>query len=440
MLSKSLGLLLPSGLAAPTLVAAGCRLASTGLSIALLAVLTRSLGPEEYGRFVVLLSIGTMLGQVLPLGQQALLLKHYRPNSPPEQNWALLRTNSAWLAAGTGLIVLTAATLSPANVMPGLPAALIFAAIFALTEYFLNFFRVHGRMAWALVPRENAWRLLVLCTIPAWAWQETSPAGHHAFLLATGLLFLPVAVQVAKFIRTEGLAWIRAKNPVPARWRRESGYFFGANVLFASANYLDTIVIGAVIGLQEAAIYFTAFRISKLLEMPKLILNTAIIPRLAAACQTADRPAIQRILRQMVVFALAPTVIAGLLTIMLCRSLLGVFDPSFAGHAHILVILVFVTGTVVGLGEGEPTMKMAGGEKQQLIAYSLLLLVHLFLLTVLGNLLGLTGVTVAYGLHVTARAWFARHWCRTNLTVDPAITSARPHIERWLTSRPKGFA
>ena len=441
MLSRTAELrgLLPKSLAAPTLIAACCRLSSTALSVLLLAILTRSLGPEEYGRFVLLLSVGTLLGQVFPLGQQALLLKHYRRDAPAAENGILLRTNWAWLLAGTGLLSFAAIPFVFINGYTGLAAALLFAALFALTEYFINYFRVHGQMALALVPRENAWRVIMLLGIPLWAWLEPAVNGRDAFLLATGLLGIPVVVQTICFLRKEGWSWLKAKGRPASQWRRESGYFLGANLLYASSNYLDTIVIGLVIGLPEAAVYFTAFRISKLLEMPKLILSTVGIPRVAAACHTNDIRATQDVLGQMVVLSLLPTLLIGIATILLCRTLLGFFDPTFAGHWQVLVLLVLIAAGIVALGEGEHTMKIAGGERQQLIGFTLLLVGHLALLAILGSFFGLTGITVAYGVHVLARGWFAAHWCRKHLGIDPAISSAWPVTLSWTGSRPKGF-
>jgi O-antigen/teichoic acid export membrane protein len=39
-------------------------------------------------------------------------------------------------------------------------------------------------------------------------------------------------------------------------WRRESGYFIANNVLNSASAYLETILIGALLGLDEAGVLF----------------------------------------------------------------------------------------------------------------------------------------------------------------------------------------
>jgi O-antigen/teichoic acid export membrane protein len=54
----------------------------------------------------------------------------------------------------------------------------------------------------------------------------------------------------------------------------ESGYFIANNVLNSASAYLETILIGALLGLNEAGFYFVAVRISMLLLLPLAAIDT----------------------------------------------------------------------------------------------------------------------------------------------------------------------
>ncbi len=416
-----------SDLANATILAGLCRLTSTGLSFVLLIALTRLLGPVEYGRFVFLLSIGLALGLVFPLGQSVLVLKHYRPQAGPADNARLLHTNFTWMLRGAILLIAAGSISITMDRSGGLYAACCFAAVFSLSEYLVNYFRLQGRMLMALVPRENAWRALILLTIPAVILlKPSSLTGETAFLIATSLLLLIVAIQLVAFLCNEGLTWLReprAREP-NASWRGESRYFIGSSLLDASSGYLDTIVIGTLIGLKEAAIYFTALRISKLLEIPKTILDTVGAPRVAQAFQRGDYGAAQRLLQIVVAASFLPTSVAAIAAFLVGEYVLGTFDPSFVQGANVLTVLLLATVLHVAFGASEYTMKIAGGERTHLVVHTALMCLYLVLLTALGLTLGVIGIAVANLIHISGRGLATAWWCRRRLSIDPTVVSA----------------
>lgn len=275
------------------------RFSSTLLSFFVLLVASHFLPTQEYGLYVFLFSIGSALGLIAVLGQQILVVKHYRRTeaSGHPLNQALLGVNARWLALGC--FVLLAAALPLWLFTERLPPtyhylwlAFVFAAIFALSEYLQNYFRIHGRINMSLVPREIVWRGTSILCIGAAGLGGVLTGGAGAMAIVTGLLAATTLYQSVCFLQDEGVGWLKARDRVPAEthgeWRRESGYFIANNVLNSASAYLETILIGALLGLNEAGFYFVALRISMLLLLPLAAIDTVGIPMIAARFQKSD--------------------------------------------------------------------------------------------------------------------------------------------------------
>src|SRR5580704_11873617 len=135
-------------------LAFAARFGSTVLSFLVLFVASRLLPALQYGLYVFLFSVGSALGLIAVFGQQILIVKHYRrtPSGSHSANQALIRVNRNWMLLGNSVLIVAALVLwvfddllvSPYN---ALPIAFLFAAIFALSEYLQNYFRIHGRIA-----------------------------------------------------------------------------------------------------------------------------------------------------------------------------------------------------------------------------------------------------------------------------------------------------
>ncbi|MBL6430818.1 MAG: hypothetical protein HPM95_04915 [Alphaproteobacteria bacterium] len=207
-----------------------------------------------------LFSVGTSLGLIFTFGQPVLLVKHFRlkDHVPGDSNQAIFFVNAIWLAFGTGLQLLAAVVVwifsdrlaEPYN---SLPIALLFGAVFTLSEYLQNYFRIHGQIVMALVPRENLWRLLSAVTLPALAYAGLLVSGAAATEIVTGLLFLMVGYQAVVFVRQEGLGFLSRSAPtresVPwRRWNAETLNFSANGFFNAASSYLETILIGITIG------------------------------------------------------------------------------------------------------------------------------------------------------------------------------------------------
>ena len=365
------------------------------------------------------------------LGQQILVVKHYGRDAPSGDpvNRALLRTNVAWLALGCGVLV---AAAIPAWLLAGrmqeqygcLWLALLFGAVFALSEYLQNYFRIHGQINLSLVPREIVWRSASAVAILSASWFGVLPDGETAMALVTALLAATTGYQLVRFWRGEGLVWLRrptgAATKLAAGWRKESLYFIANNALNSCSAYLETIVIGAMLGLGEAGFYFVALRIAMLLTLPVASIDTVGIPMIAARFQAADTPGAQRLIGRLSFASFCISLVGAAALALVSPYVLRFFNPEFAQHSDVLAVLCALAVSQAFFGPGSWLLMIGGGERFFLIARASLFVVYLGLLYGLGRSYGLMGIAVSGVMfngasNLAAAAWIGRKWRIDNM-------------------------
>ncbi|MCV9936370.1 lipopolysaccharide biosynthesis protein [Boseaceae bacterium BT-24-1] len=416
------------------------RFSSTLLSFFVLLIASHFLPTQEYGLYVFLFSIGSALGLIAVLGQQILVVKHYRRTeaSGHPLNQALLGVNARWLALGC--FVLLAAALPLWLFAERLPPtyhylwlAFVFAAIFALSEYLQNYFRIHGRINMSLVPREIVWRGSSILCIAAAGFGGILTGGAGAMAIITGLLAATTLYQSACFLHDEGLSWFKAKDQVPpqthADWRRESGYFIANNVLNSASAYLETILIGALLGLNEAGFYFVALRIAMLLMLPLAAIDTVGIPMIAARFQKSDTAGAQLLIGRLSFASFCISLLGALALAVVAPFILHLFNPEFVRHADVLTALCVLSVSLSFFGPGSWLLMIGGGERFFLIARAIMFVIYLGLLYGLARVGGLMGIAIAGLIFSTASSLAAWYWIKEKWRIDNMATAfIRPFL------------
>jgi len=406
------------------------RFGSTVLSFAVLFVASRLLPTFEYGLYIFLFSVGSALGLIAVFGQQILVVKHYRSTriERDSTNEELIRVNMNWLSLG-GLLLLGSALVlwwisdrlpSPYN---ALYIACLFAAVFALSEYLQNYFRIHGRISMSLLPREIIWRAASAALMLATAAAGLLYSGIEAMLIVTGLLAAVTAYQLVDFARMEGASLLAPLPPQRRRWRSESLYFIANNLLNSCASYLETIAIGAFLGLDKAAFYFVALRIAMLLTLPITAIDTVGIPLIAARFQNGDTQGAQRLIGRLSFASFGISLAGALILAVIGRYILALFNPEFATHFEVLLILCAAAVSQAFFGPGSWLLMIGGGERFFLAVRSILFVAYLGLLYVLASLFGLPGVAVASVLFTVTSNLAATVWVMDRWRIDNMATA-----------------
>lgn len=422
------------------------RFGSTLLSFIVLLVASRLMPALEYGLYVFLFSVGSALGLIAVFGQQILIVKHYRrtPSGSSSGNQALIRVNLNWLLFGNSVLILAAlATWASGNLLVppynALPIACLFAAVFALSEYLQNYFRIHGRIALSLMPREVIWRGGSAVAMIVASYVGLSSTGVEAMTIITVLLAAVTAYQVVSFVKTEGKYWLLPTNGTsPAHFREESLYFTANNVLNASTSYLETIIIGAALGLDKAAFYFVALRIAMLLTLPITAIDTVGIPLIANRFQTGDRDGAQKLIGRLSCASFLFSLAGAMVIAVGGRFALGLFNPEFNSHFAVLLVLCGVSVSQAFFGPGSWLLMIGGGERYFLIARSVIFILYLGLLYWLALRFGLVGIAVAsvalsISTNLAATFWVIDRWGIDNM----ATAFFRPMIARKHRDNPR---
>lgn len=413
------------------------RASSTVLSFLVLLIASRLLPTAEYGLYIFQFSIGSALGLFFVLGQQILVVKHYRLGAAddPTANAALIRTNLRWLALGCGLLVVAGALcVAFSSRLPRpydhLYIACWFAAVFALAEYLQNYFRIHGEIGLSLTPREIVWRVTSIIGL-ALLWAIGRTDGVIAIGVVTALLAAITLWQCVPFVRRERSALfgaplfgIRPETHGDAetrrQWRTETYYFVANGFLNASAGYLETILIGVVVGLEEAAFYFVAQRISQLLALPVAAIDTVGIPLVAARFQDRDIPGAQKLVATLSAGGFAISLAGALVLAVVGPFVLELFDPVFARNEGTFAVLCMVAAATAFFGPGSWLLMIGGGERYFLAARSVVFVAYLGLLAALGYHWGLVGIAVASLVstivtNLVATVWIMHKWGIDNM-------------------------
>lgn len=416
------------------------RFSSTLLSFLVLLAASHFLPTQEYGLYVFLFSIGSALGLIAVLGQQILVVKHYRRTeaSGHPLNQALLGVNARWLALGC--FALLAAALPLWLFAERLPPtyhylwlAFVFAAIFALSEYLQNYFRIHGRINMSLVPREIVWRGSSILLIAGAGLAGFLSGGAGAMAIVTGLLAATTLYQSICFIQDEGLGWLKARDQVPAEthgeWRKESGYFIANNMLNSASAYLETILIGALLGLNEAGFYFVALRISMLLLLPLAAIDTVGIPMIAARFQKSDTAGAQLLIGRLSFASFCISLLGALALTVVAPFILHLFNPEFVKHEEVLTALCVLSVSLAFFGPGSWLLMIGGGERFFLIARAIMFIIYLGLLYGLARIGGLMGIAIAGLIFSTASSLAAWYWIKEKWRIDNMATAfIRPFL------------
>lgn len=422
-----------------SVLSAGLKVASAGLTFLMFMLLARVLGAEEYGLFASMFALGTIGAITALFGQHTLSIKTLSalgdgPERAADRRFALRRSFQITLV---GAVLVIGAILGAGMAAPVLgfdvnPVYLIGACAlvipFALAELVSHQYRGFGSILWALAPRDVLWRAIVLLACLGAA--SLPFVFRDAFTAMIGislvLMALVVVQLIAMLIRyrdqfaAQPGAQVTATMPwgVSAwMWVASLGTMGASLNLSAAALFLPPDQIGA---------YFAAQKTSQLLQLPIIAINIAATPVFARLHSQNDISGLCDVGRKLAMLIAGPLAIGAAILIFFAPDLLSLFDPSFAAAALALSILA---GSYLLIGLGGPTrplMLMSNGERPVVRMTLISEAVGLMLIPILVPAFGIVGAALAA---LVVRVLFTLQtvaWCRTKLSVDTSILSLLP--------------
>lgn len=306
-----------------------------GTLVLLATVVPRALGPADYGRFALPLTVVTVASLALTLGGPTLVTR-FVPAAPPAERPALARALAARLARGRGAQLAAIAGVAAALVavapdrFPPLATALVVVALAlnVLATVLLLVPLGLGRTApWsARYPVQN----LVLVAAVLWLHRAHGTTGALAAITVAALAGCALALATAgpDLARGDG----DARTTIPAGALR-FGALQAAGAALVQFTHRGGVLVAAALGASDAETGFAALAIGIALGASYAVLQTFTVslPHLAAAEGTAPAdPLAEAALRRLAGGLLAILVPAALLAaLVLDAAAPAAFGPGY---------------------------------------------------------------------------------------------------------------
>lgn len=400
-------------------------------------ILSRVLGPREYGRYVIALGWAMVLVIPARLGLDNAALRFATIYREERRSGALrafvevsltaIAATSAGLAvvllgfkiAGapflasveTGLLLWVAAMVFPLAMLGWLSALIrtahkIFAAQFyeqVLRPVALIAALAALVLAGARLDAGRAMFVTVACTAVAMV----------GIALQTGLVFRDMRAAPADF--GERRLWLSV-----------SWVLLLMSIFMELSNQLEILLLGILADATAAAHFSAAWRLASLVPFGLVAIVTVSGPMIASAFQRADTAEMARIARLNARFSFAFAIVTAAVLALLGRALLGAFGPSFVSAYPALLILLVGGLFNAFTGSVGYFLLMTG---HQVVALGILmtsLALGLLLNLLLIPLLGITGSAIASATCVSFWNLAMVAYVRRTQGIDTTALGRRP--------------
>lgn len=395
----------------------GVKVVSAALSFLGFILLARAVGPVENGRVGVIFSAGTLLAILVQGGGHVTILR-FAPSELRRQQqavvgWAAKRSLRLLALLGPVAFVtsLTVLDLSFAESS----AICVLAAALGANELVGSSLRSNARILFSVIPRDVVWRLLVVVVALATMRAELS-AGN--LMLIVGVLLVVITATQSRMLRLSGFECLDGAEQ--RSLSRHASAAWLSSSAFAFSRMGDVVVVGALAS-ESAGGYFAANRVSALIAIGIVSLNTVFAPRASRLYSEGRMDVLQAELRRSVAVVGGLSCVVVAVASALSGPLLQLFASDYSQNSTVLVLLL-VSALFNSLGgPGGQLMQMVGMERQHAKIMVMTQGIGLILMVLLYQWFALEGV--ALSVLVTTVAWngLSRFYLVGEHQIDPTI-------------------
>jgi O-antigen/teichoic acid export membrane protein len=417
-----------------SLISFGSKILGAALTFVMIVVFSRLMTADQFGFFGVAMNAAILLSTLIGLGLPVAVMRIY-PAHVARAETALatgfISSGYTTILAASLVLMAGAAVTSVSGVADGMTGSAIapmliatLAMLVALSDYAASALRSQGHVAWSALPRDIGWRI----TAPMVAALLVVAGMSLPNTLALGACIVTLAVVTAVQFRRSRSSFISlAQGAAPetdwARWRRPLLPLWIASLVFALIQQADVLVVGGILGPQEAGAYFAAQKTAALLGLAMIAGGQVAAPMMASAYHSGNLPELRRICR-LLAAAIAVVTFAGLVFIAgFGDRLLAIFKPEFVSAYPVLVVFA-VSATVDALcGPTAYLMQMTTLERAYLKIMAASYAVVLVLQLIFVPRYGLLAAAACNAAGVVVWNIFAITLIRRRIGVDPSVFS-----------------
>lgn len=387
----------------------------TGLALAFLShmILSRTLGPSQYGHYVI--ALGWALVLVIParLGLDSSVLKYatiYREEGRTADFLGLV-------IFSLGAIVLVSAVIAGA-LMAGKAVGLDFlrpvetlllvgvatlVPFSAVIGWLSSLVRTANRIFAAQFYDQVLRPLLLIAALGAMVLLGRGVGAAQAMLATAatvGIAMIALAIHAkASFA---GLPPSKASFQHRGEWLSVSWVLFLTAAVQELLNQVDIILLGILSDATQAAHFAAAWRLASLLPFGLVAIATVSGPLIASAHHRQDMGELARIARLNARFSILFAIVLAAVLIAGGRWVLGLFGPGFV-VAYPALLILLVGGLVNSFtGSVGYLLIMTGRQRAALAALALGLGISMIANLLLIPRFGATGAAVASALALSA--------------------------------------
>jgi O-antigen/teichoic acid export membrane protein len=417
-----------------SLIAFGSKIAGAGLTFIMLVVFSRLMAPDEFGHFGVAMNAAILLSTLTGLGLPVAVMRFYPSHLAREE----ISLAKGFLRGGY-IAVFTAAAFSivvsfvfsffglfnditGAREAPVLIALLAF--FVALSDYAAGALRAQSHVAWSALPRDLGWRISAPLIATVTVIAGFAMTSSFAITICVATLATVTIVQIKK-----SFSFLSMQTPSLqaetnwASWRRPLLPLWFASILFAMIQQADVIVVGSLLGAEEAGAYFAAQKTAALLGLAMIAGGQVAAPMMASAFHSGNLTELRRICRLLAAAIAFVTLLGLLFVVIFGTTLLGIFSAAYVS-AYPVLVLFAVSATVDAIcGPTAYLMQMTSLEKAYLkimaSCYTLVLVSQFIFVP----RYGLIAAALCNGAGVVLWNLLAILLLRRTIGVDPSIFS-----------------
>jgi O-antigen/teichoic acid export membrane protein len=428
-----LGRLLPQILG-DSLISFGSKIAGAGLTFIMLVVFSRLMTPDQFGHFGLAMNAAILLSTLVGLGLPVAVMRFY-PSHVAKNELSLAK---GFLAGGYRAVLMAAAVsilvalcFSYFNVFGeitgsrGAPTLIALLALFiALSDYAAGALRAQSHIAWSALPRDLGWRISAPLIAIAAVLSGIAMPNSVALAICIATLGIITVIQVRKSLASLSAQTLSVQAQTKwSSWRTPLLPLWFASILFAMIQQADVIVVGSLLGAEQAGAYFAAQKTAALLGLAMIAGGQVAAPMMASAYHSKNIAELRRICR-MLAAAIALVTFLGLVFVVIFgTTLLSIFSPAYVSAYPVLVLFALSATVDAICGPTAYLMQMTSLEKAYLKimagCYTLVLVSQVIFVP----RYGLVAAAICTGVGVILWNLIAIVLLRRKIGVDPSVFS-----------------
>ncbi len=388
----------------------GGRIFFLGARFCTTILITRTIGPEQYGVFALAVTIITVIDALALMGFEPAMVKFVAQYKA--QNDISHVKGTICLGLGICLVsslVLVVAGLLAAELIangvfhksaltPALRLMLLGVPFVSLTLIILSALQGAKLVKYRIFVQQvlmPIFRFVVVCVLlwlgyqitgVVWAWVLTSIFG---FILA--VIFFTKKMS--------------SLFNMPATVERKKMFSFSLPLLFSqlfyqNINIIGILIIGAFLTAAEAGIYTVAMRAIPFILIPLFAYNAIFSPIISDLFTKQEMKELESIYKTGSKWVITITLPVFILIVLFSEEIVSIFGPGFAESAQIMIIVLIAQMFNVSSGSTGILLSMTGKTLYNLFNSGTLCVLNIVLTLLLISRFGIIGVAWAYAISI----------------------------------------